>query len=206
VMEVDAVIPSIGTSANPLLAQTTPDMTFNKKGYIVVESEKTGRTTKKGVFAGGDIVTGAATVILAAARAAPAGMAIDKYLKDGECGTRTPPKPEAPAPPPRSSVLVPPLAPQPRGEGRVRGREPEIESPPPARSRGRASPFPAPRSHARADPLGSSRAAIRKVVRHACEILRPVGPPRSCDLPPPTPATPAAPRAPAGLEHPPGVE
>src|SRR3972149_374876 len=69
VMEIDAVIPSIGTSANPLLAQTTPDMQFNKRGYIVVESEKTGRTTKKGVFAGDDVA---------------AGMAIDKFLKDGE--------------------------------------------------------------------------------------------------------------------------
>ena len=98
VMEVDAVIPSIGTSANPLLAQTTPDMQFNRKGYIVVESEKTGRTTKKGVFAGGDIVTGAATVIKAAGAGRDAGMAIDKFLKDGEWWDPNAPKPaEAPA-------------------------------------------------------------------------------------------------------------
>jgi glutamate synthase (NADPH/NADH) small chain len=97
-MEVDAVIPSIGTSANPLLAQTTPDMQFNRKGYIVVESEKTGRTTKKGVFAGGDIVTGAATVIKAAGAGRDAGMAIDKFLKDGEWWDPNAPKPaEAPA-------------------------------------------------------------------------------------------------------------
>ena len=49
-----AVIPSIGAGANPLLAQTTPDMQFTKRGYIAVESEATGRTTKKGVFADGE--------------------------------------------------------------------------------------------------------------------------------------------------------
>jgi glutamate synthase (NADPH/NADH) small chain len=98
VMKVDAVIPSIGTSANPLLAQTTPGTQFNRKGYIVVESEKTGRTTKKGVFAGGDIVTGAATVILAAGAGRSVGMAIDKYLKDGEWWDPNAPRPaEAPA-------------------------------------------------------------------------------------------------------------
>jgi glutamate synthase (NADPH/NADH) small chain len=98
VMKVDAVIPSIGTGANPLLAQTTPDMQFNKRGYIVVESEATGRTTKKGVFAGGDIVTGAATVILAAGAGRAAGMAIDKYLKDGEWWDPNAPKPAEAAP------------------------------------------------------------------------------------------------------------
>jgi glutamate synthase (NADPH/NADH) small chain len=102
VMEMDAVIPSIGTSANPLLAQTTPDMQFNRKGYIVVESEKTGRTTKKGVFAGGDIVTGAATVIKAAGAGRDAGMAIDKYLKDGEWWD-----PNAPPPPPAAAPAAP---------------------------------------------------------------------------------------------------
>jgi len=66
--------------ANPLLAQTTPDMQFSRKGYIVVESEKTGRTTKKGVFAGGDIVTGAATVILAMGAGRKAAQAMKAYL------------------------------------------------------------------------------------------------------------------------------
>ncbi len=98
VLEIDAVIPAIGTSANPLLAQTTPDMQFNRKGYIVVESEKTGRTTKKGVFAGGDIVTGAATVILAAGAGRSAGMAIDKFLKDDEWWDPNAPKPAEAAP------------------------------------------------------------------------------------------------------------
>ncbi len=73
---------------------------IEKKGYDavylgVVESEKTGRTTKKGVFAGGDIVTGAATVILAAGAGRAAGMAIDKYLKDDEWWDPNAPKPEA---------------------------------------------------------------------------------------------------------------
>jgi glutamate synthase (NADPH/NADH) small chain len=70
-------------------------MQFTKRGYIAVESEATGRTTKKGVFAGGDIVTGAATVILAAGAGRAAGMAIDKYLKDGEWWDPNAPKPEA---------------------------------------------------------------------------------------------------------------
>jgi glutamate synthase (NADPH/NADH) small chain len=98
VMEVDAVIPSIGTSANPLLSQTTPDMQFNRKGYIVVENEKTGGTTKKGVFAGGNIVAGATTVFKAAGACRNAGIAIDKYLKDGEWWDPNAPKSaEAPA-------------------------------------------------------------------------------------------------------------
>ena len=84
-----------GVQFNPLLAQTTPDMQFNRKGHIVVESEKTGRTTKKGVFAGGDIVTGAATVIKAAGAGRDAGMAIDKFLQDGEWWDPNAPKPEA---------------------------------------------------------------------------------------------------------------
>jgi glutamate synthase (NADPH/NADH) small chain len=83
VMEIDAVIPSIGTGANPLLAQTTPDMQFTKRGYIAVESEATGRTTKKGVFAGGDIVTGAATVILAMGAARKAADDMHQFLSDG---------------------------------------------------------------------------------------------------------------------------
>ena len=73
-------------------------MSFNRKRYIVVESENTGRTAKKGVFAGGDIVTGAATVILAAGAGRAAGMAIDKYLKDGEWWDPNAPKPVEGAP------------------------------------------------------------------------------------------------------------
>ena len=64
IMDVDLVVVAIGTHANPLIMQTTSDLEVNKWGYIVADVE-TGRTSKKGVFAGGDIVTGGATVILA---------------------------------------------------------------------------------------------------------------------------------------------
>jgi len=74
-LDVDTVIYALGTSANPIIAQTTPGLGTNKYGYIEVD-EKTGMTSYPGVFAGGDIVTGAATVILAmgAGRRAATGM------------------------------------------------------------------------------------------------------------------------------------
>ena len=70
---------AIGTSANPIIAQTTPGLEVNKWGYIAVD-EQTQMTSLPGVFAGGDIVTGGATVILAmgAGRTAAAGML--KYM------------------------------------------------------------------------------------------------------------------------------
>ncbi len=64
VLDVDTVIYALGTTANPIIAQTTPGLKTNKWGYIDVD-ERTGMTSLAGVFAGGDIVTGAATVILA---------------------------------------------------------------------------------------------------------------------------------------------
>ncbi len=74
-IDVDTVICALGTSANPVIAQTTPGLKTNKWGYIEVD-EATGATSLPGVYAGGDIVTGAATVILAmgAGRKAAAGM------------------------------------------------------------------------------------------------------------------------------------
>jgi homotetrameric NADPH-dependent glutamate synthase len=74
-LDVDTVIYALGTTANPIIAQTTPGLKVNKWGYIDVE-ERTGMTSIPGVFAGGDIVTGAATVILAmgAGRRAARGM------------------------------------------------------------------------------------------------------------------------------------
>jgi homotetrameric NADPH-dependent glutamate synthase len=74
-MDVDTVIYALGTTANPIVAQTTPGLKTNKWGYIEVD-ERTGMTSIPGVFAGGDIVTGAATVILAmgAGKRAAAGM------------------------------------------------------------------------------------------------------------------------------------
>jgi glutamate synthase (NADPH/NADH) small chain len=74
-LDVDTVIYALGTTANPIIAQTTPGLKVNKWGYIEVD-ERTGMTSIAGVFAGGDIVTGAATVILAmgAGRRAAKGM------------------------------------------------------------------------------------------------------------------------------------
>jgi glutamate synthase (NADPH) small chain len=74
-LDVDTVIYALGTTANPIIAQTTPGLKINKWGYIEVD-ERTGMTSLPGVFAGGDIVTGAATVILAmgAGKRAASGM------------------------------------------------------------------------------------------------------------------------------------
>lgn len=79
-LEVDTVIMAIGNGPNPIVASTTPGMDTNKRGNIVAD-EETGATTKEGVFAGGDIVTGAATVILAMGAGKKAAAAIDEYLK-----------------------------------------------------------------------------------------------------------------------------
>ena len=84
VLDMDAVIISIGTSANPLIAQTTPDLRLNRRGYIEVESEETGRTSMKGVYAAGDIVTGSATVILAMGAGRNAARQISEYFSSGE--------------------------------------------------------------------------------------------------------------------------
>ncbi|BCG45270.1 NADH-dependent reduced ferredoxin:NADP+ oxidoreductase subunit B [Citrifermentans bremense] len=73
------VINAVGTSANPLLTATAPDLTLNKWGNIVADEE--GETSIPGVFAGGDIVRGGATVILAMGDGKRAAAAIDKYLK-----------------------------------------------------------------------------------------------------------------------------
>ncbi len=75
VLDVDTVIYALGTTANPIIAQTSPGLKVNQWGYIEVD-ERTGMTSIPGVFAGGDIVTGAATVILAmgAGRRAARGM------------------------------------------------------------------------------------------------------------------------------------
>ncbi|MEE8329145.1 MAG: NADPH-dependent glutamate synthase [Thermodesulfovibrionia bacterium] len=76
---LDVVIMAIGTGANPLVPQSTTDLTLNKRGYIAVD-EETNRTSREGVYAGGDIVTGSATVILAMGAGRKAAAAIHKYL------------------------------------------------------------------------------------------------------------------------------
>ena len=80
-LEVDTVIMAIGNGPNPIVASTTPGMDTNKRGNIIAD-EETGATTREGVFAGGDIVTGAATVILAMGAGKKAAAAIDKYLQN----------------------------------------------------------------------------------------------------------------------------
>ena len=79
-MEVDTVIMSLGTSPNPLISSTTEGLEINKWQCIVADEEK-GKTTKEGVYAGGDAVTGAATVILAMGAGKAAANGIDEYLK-----------------------------------------------------------------------------------------------------------------------------
>lgn len=81
VLDVDCVVMAIGTSPHPLIAMTTPGMEVTPKGTIIAE-DKSGQTSKEGVFAGGDIVTGAATVILAMGAGKRAAQAIDQYVRN----------------------------------------------------------------------------------------------------------------------------
>jgi glutamate synthase (NADPH), homotetrameric len=79
IVDVETVVIAIGQSPNPLIKSTTPGLETQKWGGIIVE-EETGATSKEGVYAGGDAVTGAATVILAMGAGKKAAVAIDKYL------------------------------------------------------------------------------------------------------------------------------
>lgn len=79
VLDVDTVVIAIGTSPNPLIRNTTQGLTFTKKGGI--EADEGGCTSRPGVFAGGDAVTGAATVILAMGAGKEGAKSIDKYIK-----------------------------------------------------------------------------------------------------------------------------
>ena len=81
VLDLDCVIAAIGTSPNPLIRTTTPGLDTNRKGCIVADDEH-GITSKDGVFAGGDAVTGAATVILAMGAGKRAAAAMDEYIKN----------------------------------------------------------------------------------------------------------------------------
>ena len=80
VMEVDTVVMALGTNPNPTVAQSTPDLEADAAGRIVADPD-TGQTSMAGVYAGGDVVTGAATVILAAGAGKRAAAAIDAYIK-----------------------------------------------------------------------------------------------------------------------------
>ncbi|MCR5000493.1 MAG: NADPH-dependent glutamate synthase [Lachnospiraceae bacterium] len=80
-LELDTVIMSLGTSPNPLISSTTEGLEVNRRGCIVAE-EEFGKTSKDGVYAGGDAVTGAATVILAMGAGKAAAKGIDEYLRN----------------------------------------------------------------------------------------------------------------------------
>jgi len=82
-IDIDAAVIAIGTGANPIIGQTTPDLKLNRWGYIEVD-EATARTSKRGVFAGGDIVTGGATVILAMGAGRVAAKSMHEFLTNGE--------------------------------------------------------------------------------------------------------------------------
>ncbi len=81
-LDVDTVVVAIGQGPNPLVPMTTPDLQANGRGHIIAD-EVTGKTSKKGVFAGGDVVSGSATVILAMGAGKKAAYAMDQYLKTG---------------------------------------------------------------------------------------------------------------------------
>ncbi len=81
-ISTDSVIMSLGTSPNPLIARTTSGLETNRRGCLVADED--GRTAREGVFAGGDAVTGAATVILAMGAGRKAAAAIDRYIKEKE--------------------------------------------------------------------------------------------------------------------------
>jgi len=79
-IEVDTVVIAIGTSPNPLISLTTPGIEINKWKALIID-EATGKTTREGVYAGGDAVSGSATVILAMGAARTAAKAIDEYIQ-----------------------------------------------------------------------------------------------------------------------------
>lgn len=81
VLDVDTMIVSVGTSPNPLIRTTTPGLDTDRRGCIVT-SDESGQTSREGVFAGGDAVTGAATVILAMGAGKQAAKAIDAYVQE----------------------------------------------------------------------------------------------------------------------------
>ncbi|MBT8387391.1 MAG: FAD-dependent oxidoreductase, partial [Ignavibacteria bacterium] len=83
ILDIDMAVIAIGNGSNPIIQKTTPDLNFNKWGNIQVNEENM-ETSKRGVFAGGDIVTGGATVILAMGAGRKAASAIDAYLMKTE--------------------------------------------------------------------------------------------------------------------------
>ncbi len=87
VIDIDTAVVAIGAGSNPLVQSTTPGLKTNKGNYIIAD-EETGQTSREGVFAGGDIVTGSATVILAMGAGRKAARAIHAYIQSREEKTR----------------------------------------------------------------------------------------------------------------------
>lgn len=81
IIDVDTVVVAVGTMANPIIPATTPNLETNRRGYIVTKDDS-GRTSRAGIYAGGDIVTGSATVILAMGAGRKAAIAIHEYLSN----------------------------------------------------------------------------------------------------------------------------
>jgi glutamate synthase (NADPH/NADH) small chain len=79
ILDVDTVVMSLGTNPNPLIRSTTPGLDTNRKGCLIVNENE--MTTREGVFAGGDAVTGAATVILAMGAGKKAADAIHNFIQ-----------------------------------------------------------------------------------------------------------------------------
>lgn len=79
-LDIDTAIIAVGTSPNPLIRKTTDNLDFNQRGCIIAD-EETGLTSREGVYAGGDAVTGAATVILAMGAGKKAAKAMDEYMR-----------------------------------------------------------------------------------------------------------------------------
>ena len=80
-IEADTVVIAVGTSPNPLIRMTTPGLEVNRHGCVIVKEDGVS-TSREGIFAGGDTVSGAATVILAMGAGKDAAAAIDRYIKD----------------------------------------------------------------------------------------------------------------------------
>jgi glutamate synthase (NADPH) small chain len=106
----DMVVVAIGTRANPVLTQSAPDLALNRWGYIV--TDENGMTSIPGIFAGGDIVRGAATVILAMGDGKRSAGAIDHYLRGEPFEVVAEPAPER-APAAKSTPAAKPVAPEP---------------------------------------------------------------------------------------------
>jgi glutamate synthase (NADPH/NADH) small chain len=87
-VDVDMVVFAVGQGANPLIRSTTPDLPVTRWGYIIADRE-TGATQKPGVFAGGDIVTGGATVISAMGAGRRAARAINAFLERPRADSRS---------------------------------------------------------------------------------------------------------------------